>query len=618
MHLVFRAEKQSDFARIYLKNKKIVLNIKKKQFDKKMTNTFRTIASMVAISATMIMAASCAKDDFAEDGLKNTQGIERYVSASATLPEIAVNDKAYLDATDHGKVKWDIGDVINLNGTELTVTGVDDGDTKAYFDGTIYAIADSRDELYWAVYPKNLMPITNSSTIPNEFGKDQIYFNYPSTQTFDASKNPLQNCTYMAGFARVPQGSTDLSFKMKNLGSVMRITLQPKAGETNTKVSKLVLSSNMTLAGRCRIDNGEWGLAPQGSNTEHTLEINLTDGIHNYIDIAGGATVYVLICSGYDAFNLTMKAYNTDGYYAQMTSSNIKLKRSSIYTSTIKNVSFNRGISVAANQIVEFAPGNLQWSASGNHEVAGGGTAAGQWRFAEHQWDFVGDASHGNVYNGSTKYDNANIASDYTGYIDLFCWATSGYNNKYPYMTSQTATDYGDGSNDITGTNYDWGVYNAITNPQMNYASDAPGTWRTPTIDEWEYVLNTRSTTSGIRFAKATVNGVDGLIIVPDNWSTSTYTLNNTNTQICAFSDNTITLATWNTLENAGCVFLPVTGDRSGTSVGNFGDCNYWSITYDNGGYDAYLMYVGTHAVGPAGSDYRYFGFAVRLIRDLN
>ena len=62
---------------------------------------------------------------------------------------------------------------------------------------------------------------------------------------------------------------------------------------------------------------------------------------------------------------------------------------------------------------VQFAQGNLQYQASSN-----------TWRFAEHQYDIVGDATIGNVYENGVKSDNTAISSDYDGWIDLFGWGT--------------------------------------------------------------------------------------------------------------------------------------------------------------------------------------------------
>jgi hypothetical protein len=183
-------------------------------------------------------------------------------------------------------------------------------------------------------------------------------------------------------------------------------------------------------------------------------------------------------------------------------------------------------------------------------------------------------------------------------------------------MTSLEYSDYGNGENDIAGTNYDWGVYNAIYNPKVN-TTDAPGTWRTLTKDEWVYLLETRSTASGIRYAKSQVNGVNGLIIVPDDWDASIYTLNNTNTANVVYTSNSINNTDWTKIEAAGCIFLHASGCRGETSVYYVGsDGYYWSATYKDSYYayslDFYLMNV-----RPSNKDFRYHGESVRLVRDV-
>ncbi len=262
-----------------------------------------------------------------------------------------------------------------------------------------------------------------------------------------------------------------------------------------------------------------------------------------------------------------------------------------IFTSWNQDVFF----SVSATQKVYFSSGNLQWSAVGSHAVADGGTAAGTWRFAPHQWDTIGA-------------NNSNISSTYTGWIDLFCWGTSGYNGIDPYDTYIPDTAYGSAAYNITGTYFDWGIYNAINNPITN-TTDAPGTWRALTYDEWNYLLNFRNTSSGVRYAYGVVMGISGLIIVPDNWSTSTYQLNQIN-KGSTFTSNTIDIKDWVKMEAEGCVFLPAAGDRGGTvvySVISFG--SYWSTS----GY--YLAFT-SDFIGQGCCD-RTVGQAVRLVRDV-
>ena len=282
----------------------------------------------------------------------------------------------------------------------------------------------------------------------------------------------------------------------------------------------------------------------------------------------------------------------------------IVVEANATYTATFEKAYW---FSVAKDKKVVFSPGNLQWSATGGgssattHTVAGGGTAAGTWRFAPNQWDIIGK-------------NNQNISSSYSGWIDLFGWGTSGYNGKYPYMTSDNNSDYGDGENNISGTNYDWGRYNAIYNPKSN-TTDVPGRWRTLTSEEWAYLLDVRNTTSGIRYAKVTVYDIPGLIILPDNWSTSTYTLNNPNNIFAEYYANSITPAIWTTLENAGAVFLPAAGSRNVASVSNVvANGYYWSSSYDN--CNAYSLYFNLSNVSSSSFYYRFYGQSVRLVRD--
>lgn len=220
----------------------------------------------------------------------------------------------------------------------------------------------------------------------------------------------------------------------------------------------------------------------------------------------------------------------------------------------------NSLFSVSPTQKVWFSKGNLQYKASTNI-----------WQFAANQYEIIGNS-------------NSNISSSYNGWIDLFGWGTSGWNcgNTYyrPWDSNVNDAFYGpQGNNNLTGAyaHSDWGVHNAIDN-----GGNSAGQWRTLTEEEWSYILN-RNTASGICFAKAKVNGVNGLILLPDNWSGNYYTLNNTDEVEANYSGNVISSSTWiNSLEKHGAVFLPVAGERYGTTISYLYDYPhgyYWSST---------------------------------------
>ena len=271
--------------------------------------------------------------------------------------------------------------------------------------------------------------------------------------------------------------------------------------------------------------------------------------------------------------------------------------------------------SVAQGRQVRFAPGNLQFNAAqGTHQCADGTTQKGTWRFAEHQWDYVGDASNGNVYHNGTKCNNANISETYDGWIDLFGWGTSGWNsgaNAYqPWSTSTSSSDYypgGNYQNNLTGAyaNADWGVYNQI-------GSAAPGTWRTLTYDEWNYVYRGRANANNLK-GQATVNGVVGFILLPDDWEAPSGITFTAGTSL-NFNTNTYTTAQWELMEQRGAVFLPSGGYRDGSDVSGLEGC-VWSVSQYSS-YHAWGLYCNN---GNSGMDVsgRGRGRSVRLSQDL-
>ena len=185
--------------------------------------------------------------------------------------------------------------------------------------------------------------------------------------------------------------------------------------------------------------------------------------------------------------------------------------------------------SIGPRKKVFFSKGNLQYQPSTGH-----------WRFAERQYEFLG-------------VDSDKIKSKRKGWMDMFGWGT-GDN---PTLNGDFG-DYVDFK--------DWGE-NAIIN-----GGDEPGLWRTLDIEEWGYLLYERKTKSGISFAKAKVNDVDGLIILPDNWKEETFDFNNVNDKGGHFEDNNISVSQWEDLEKEGSVFLPVVESEAGNSVHE-----YWS-----------------------------------------
>ena len=267
--------------------------------------------------------------------------------------------------------------------------------------------------------------------------------------------------------------------------------------------------------------------------------------------------------------------------------------------------------SVSDTKQVYFSKGNLQYQANTN-----------TWRFAELQWNYVGGTlSDGYNYGNVGGSSNNSISSTYSGWIDLFGWGTSGYNHGaecyQPWSISSSYNHYyaygffNFNLNDETGM-ADWG-FNPISN-----GGGQENMWRTLTKDEWEYVFDTRSTSSGMRFAKAKVNGVKGVILLPDNWDSSIYGLIHTNEAGTTYN-NTISGSEWTEFfESNGAIFLPAAGKRNGTSIespGSFG--HYWSASYhiDYNFFSCNLTFSDIYNYTSFLSrNNRYEGLSVRLV----
>ena len=262
---------------------------------------------------------------------------------------------------------------------------------------------------------------------------------------------------------------------------------------------------------------------------------------------------------------------------------------------------------VSSGKKVCFSKGNLQYI---------GSAATPYWKFADNQWNYLST-------NGS---DATNVDRD------LFGWGTSGsapsdQTARAPYYTTQNNSDYvsnitTDGESWGENSEWDWG-HNAISN-----GGNTADTWRTLTKDEWVYLINVdnsgsyRQVTVGsdkkAPYGHASVNGVNGLVLLPDGWDGSVHSGFTYGKSSWSNVYTESSTPKWSEMESAGCVFLPAAGYRLGTgvfSVGDFG--GYWSSTA-GGSDDAYGLNFFSSNVFPAYGSYRCDGYSVRLVQNLN
>lgn len=177
------------------------------------------------------------------------------------------------------------------------------------------------------------------------------------------------------------------------------------------------------------------------------------------------------------------------------------------------------------------------------------------------------------------------------------------------YGFAQHQYDYGDYFRWGTGSNPlvmevdwdhqfdDWGNY-------MN------GGWRTLTADEWRYLIFVRPGYDE-KYAYATVCGVKGMLLLPDNFE------GYVRTSRWDFTDNEYDAAEWANMEAAGCVFLPAAGrqeidSRVALNTEKYG--YYWASSVD--GYFASALWIFTWLDEITDMSLNY-GCSVRLVKNI-
>ena len=205
---------------------------------------------------------------------------------------------------------------------------------------------------------------------------------------------------------------------------------------------------------------------------------------------------------------------------------------------------------------VKFSHGNVQY----NDDTK-------TWRFADNQWDYIGgtDANNQHYDNISESSNNSIGESGYEGWIDLFGWGTAEEPTKYIIDTYD---------NPAPGTGQYSCVYD-VFNEWGKKVGD--GKWYTMKKTEWEYLIDYGKTTAErtAKIAPATVNDVEGVVILPDAFvqpSGCLYVAPEYNPtsedryyhHMEEYDMNEYDATQWEAMEAAGAVFLPAAGYRMG------------------------------------------------------
>ena len=253
----------------------------------------------------------------------------------------------------------------------------------------------------------------------------------------------------------------------------------------------------------------------------------------------------------------------------------------------IFNTLYHPYFSVDAINKIVFAPGNLQYNRTTQ-----------KWLFASEQYEIIGKD---NFIDGRL----ANV-------IDVFSWSCS-------------STDFGvsicGNTSEYTEYFRDWG---------RNAIGEFPAyTWRTLSKNEWLYLIKRTNDNSEALYGIAEVNGVGGIILLPDNWvpptDVSFKTGKHTERGMDSYGDyQKINIDDWKILESLGAVFLPATGSNGYDYVGLLYYAEYWSSTcsYQINYYDKEILtscsfsFCSDH-VGVVCGGSIFNRQAVRLVKDL-
>ena len=434
-----------------------------------------------------------------------------------------------------------------------------------------------RINLTWDEGDKILVTVGNQSavfTLSSGAGTNNAIFsgtmpadgsNFHVTYPIDYTDEVLTNQTYVAnGFGKGLMkmstkipGTLDDGFVLSADNSLLGLEMQGSAN-----VSKIVLTNN---------DNQKTYTLDCSAQVVNTTEATL---------------FYIVVPAGVWADGLKVEVYNSNGIVIE---ERIKTSEADFVAGKaliMPKVEINDwsmpskriGIfSIAKDKYVTFSQGYLQYVRSKD-----------QWLFAPNQCHFTGER----------HYKNGQLADT----IRYFGW--SGKNSKAPWGISLSTN-----ANDYVGEFLDWGS-NSI-------AGDAPNTWRSISEEEWMYLYQERENAEKL-ISLGMVESINGLIILPDNWMLPMGMHFEPSMQV---TTNQYSKQEWSIMENAGAIFLPMTGYFN-HKLGNMRHINEQGFVRLNALRDGRQVYS-LYKEGSIIDSYQgrnetnlHYAFPVRLVHD--
>lgn len=535
------------------------------------------------LALAMLLVSACNKSEIANDENTEKKGFALPVTVNVTREGDDATKATYTDNGDGtGSLAFSTGDKLFVEGLDNVGAGSFAG-TLNYvsggtFSGTIYtqnSYPSTADALFTAASADGFV---NATLLPAGYeghGYLVINTNDPDEQYDDyiEESNEYTLATSkadgVAQFSYEQADSYSVGFALSPNNAILNFTITGLAGSTSVNVSLTSIAYNIT-----------------GTVTT---------------DASGTATFAAGIMGG---LNLQPFSLTVGGKNITIVSSDKDVAEGKIYNiNRSASAPLPAVFTVDAGKTVKFSKGNLQGTYNGSSWI---------WGFAEHQWDYIGNAAGNTSING-----NGTVSAN--GTVDLFGWvgASSTWTGAAQYgISNSTATDNVDGYGNVGGEAQ-----------KVGWGATVGAGWRTLTRPEWLYLLSTRETgitvnsTDHARYTQAIINtdgtAVKGLIIFPDSYaggSPTGVTWGTINAK--STFETTCTSAGWTALEAAGCVFLPAAGYREASNVTDAGvGAGYWSSSSSNAPYAFGLYFESDYLTIQYGGSRKY-GFSVRLVRD--
>ncbi len=375
---------------------------------------------------------------------------------------------------------------------------------------------------------------------------------WPSTQS-GTQTIPMYSSKTLSGEATE-------NFSFKSLGAVLQIVFNSTVTDVTLR-SIEIKDGEKTMSGTFTIDGNGQATITATDKAGVTLDL----GPEGKALGKGANYFYIAIPAG-NYKDLTLTFTGTDKGKFVMTGGKLDIQHNTVGRLTLTGSKYHfhtlpgvfavspgeDGTKGTDDDVkVQFAPGNLRYS-----------IATQIWSFFDNQYDC-----------GPATYDEGHDKE-----ISLFTWGYGAWSTIPDTQEKLTyATEPGKSSKDFSSYD-DWGG-----------RLQDERTWRTLTLDEWNYVIGGRPDYKK-KFAHATVCGVKGLIILPDyfedpmtNVGQKPFVPNDEETKGKGevFNNNIYALGSdWTAMEIAGAVFLPLNGLRNGTSINYYSESgNYWTST---------------------------------------